>query len=107
MYVYIQLNHHIYIYIIHSSIYILWQGNPISVSKSFVKFNCSLCMRERLEILKAFKYQPLRLINSSNELFGACRHRPVSHRYNSYTTSADEGLKGLKRINVSMDKNLD
>ena len=85
---------------------ILWQGNPISASKSFGKLDCTLCMRERLEILKAFKNQPLRLINSSNELYGACRHRPVFHRYTNYTTSADEGLKILKRVNVSTDKNL-
>ena len=63
-------------------------------------------MRERLEILKAFKTQPLRLINSSNELYGACRHRPVFHRYTNYTTSADEGQKSLKRVNVSTDKSL-
>ena len=32
---------------------ILWKGNPISCSKSFGKLNCSLCMKERLLILKA------------------------------------------------------
>ena len=57
-------------------------------------------MKERLEILKASKQQPKRLINSCNELYGACRHRPVFHRYTNYTTSADEGLDGLKRVDV-------
>ena len=87
-----------------TSLEILWHGNPISSSKSFGKLNCSLCMKERLEILKSLKNQPKRLINSSNELYGACRHRPVFHRYTNYKSSADEGLKGPKRVNVSTDK---
>ena len=89
-----------------TSLEILWQGNPLSSSKSFGKLNCSLCMKERLEILKAMKQQPKRLINSSNELYGACRHRPVFHRYTNYKSSADEGHKGQKRVNVSRNKNL-
>ena len=89
-----------------TSLDILWQGNPLSSAKSFGKLNCALCMKERLEIMKAMKNQPTRLINSSKELYGACRHRPVFHRYTNYTTSADEGLTGLKRVNVSTDKNL-
>ena len=89
-----------------TSLDILWQGNPLSSVKSFGKSNCALCMKERLEIMKAMKNQPTRLINSSKELYGACRHRPVFHRYTNYTTSADEGLTGLKRVNVSTDKNL-
>ena len=32
---------------------ILWQGNLISCSKSFGKMSFKLCMKERLEILKA------------------------------------------------------
>ena len=89
-----------------TSLEILWQGNPLSSSKSFGKLNCSLCMKERLEILKAMKQQPKRLINSSNELYGACRHRPVFHRYTNYKSSADEGQKGQKRVKVSSNKNL-
>ena len=34
---------------------ILWQGNPISCNKSFGKLNCSLCMKERVLILKHSK----------------------------------------------------
>ena len=83
-----------------TTIEILWKGNAISCSKSFGKISCSLCMKERLEILKASKQQPKRLINSCNELYGACRHRPVFHRYTNYTKSADEGHDGLKRVDV-------
>ena len=32
---------------------ILWQSRPISNMKTFGKLNCTLCMNERLEILKA------------------------------------------------------
>ena len=84
-----------------TTVEILWKGNAISCSKSFSKLNCNLCMKERLEILKAMKQQPKKLINSCNELYGACRHRPVFHRYTNYTTSADEGLKGPKRVDAS------
>ena len=66
----------------NTSFEILWQGNPLSSSKSFGKLNCNLCMKERLEILKAMKQQPKRLIKSS----------------------ADEGPKGQKRVNVSTNK---
>ena len=31
---------------------IIWQGNPISCMKMFGKVDCSLCMRERIEISK-------------------------------------------------------
>ena len=34
---------------------ILWQGKPISNMKTFGKLNCSLCMKERLSIIKALK----------------------------------------------------
>ena len=44
---------------------ILWQGKAISCNKSFGKLNCSLCMKERLEILKFSKNTPHLLINSS------------------------------------------
>jgi hypothetical protein len=31
---------------------IVWQGNAISCMRSFGKLNCSLCMWERIEILR-------------------------------------------------------
>ena len=31
---------------------VLWEGNPLSVSKTFGKLKCSLCMKERILILK-------------------------------------------------------
>ena len=51
---------------------IIWQGDAISCMKSFGQLNCSLCMRERLEILKMSKQDPENLINSKSEIYGAC-----------------------------------
>ena len=31
----------------------IWQGNPISVMKTFGTLHCTLCMKERCEIIKA------------------------------------------------------
>ena len=84
---------------------ILWQGNPISAMKTFGKLNCILCMNERLQLLKALKTDKMentrKLINSSNELYGACRHKTKFHRYQiCETSSTDEGLKSPEKSNV-------
>ena len=84
---------------------ILWQGNPISAMKTFGKLNCILCMNERLQLLKALKVDKMentrKLINSSNELYGACRHKTKFHRYQiCETSSTDEGLKSPKKSDV-------
>jgi len=82
---------------------ILWKGNPISCSKSFGKLNCSLCMKERLLILKALgDNAEKRLINSNNELYGACRHKSKFHRYTTTNSNTDEGLDPEKGINFSV-----
>jgi len=60
---------------------ILWQGNAISCMKSFCTNGCSLCMKERLTILDMMKKQPDMIINTNNELFGACRHKTRFHKY--------------------------
>ena len=43
-------------------------------------------MKERLMILTQTKKDPTKVINSSNELYGACRHKPRFHRYPETTT---------------------
>ena len=63
-----------------------WQGKPISCCKSFGKLNCSLCMKERLIIFEHSKREPTKIINSSNEFYGACRHIPKFHRHPKITT---------------------
>jgi hypothetical protein len=69
---------------------VLWQGNPINVVKTFGTPNCALCNKERLEILKQSRKNPESLINSCNEIYGACRHNPKFHRYLSRIPSTDE-----------------
>ena len=77
----------------------LWEGNPISCTKSFGKLSCTLCMKERLHILKALgDKDETRLINSNNELYGACRHKPKFHRFTHYTSSTDDGQKVQKEV---------
>lgn len=85
-----------------TTVSILWQGKPISKMKTFGRLNCVLCMKEKLEIIKANnvdKNLKLRkLVNSSNEIYGACRHWPKFHRFAiSQTSSTDVGLTISKR----------
>ena len=82
---------------------VLWKGNPINHMKKFGTVNCGLCMKERLAILEAMKRDEINktnlLINSSGELYGACRHRTRFHRFLKNVTtppSADEGLSPEK-----------
>ena len=71
---------------------IIWQGKPVSVTKTFKKLNCILCMRERAEIISMLKKDPKNLINSSSEIYGACRHNPKFHRF-CKQTSTDERVE--------------
>jgi hypothetical protein len=77
---------------------ILWQGNPISVVKTFGKPTCALCNRERMEIIKLSRSIPEKMINSCSEIHGACRHKPKFHRFNEQNLppSADERKKREK-----------
>ena len=60
---------------------IVWKANPITAVKTFGTPQCVLCNRERLEILKMTRTHPDLLINSCNEIYGACRHKAKFHRY--------------------------
>ena len=78
---------------------IIWQGNPISAVKTFATKNCALCATERTAVLKQFKLNPQLLINSNNEICGACRHRPKFHVCGKPTTpSTDESIND-ERVN--------
>ena len=87
--------------------WIIWQGNPISCMKMFGKLDCSLCIRERIEISKAQQLEEAYLINSCCEMFGACRHKTKFHRFlkekqGVKSTSTDEGIKP-ERVDNKMD----
>ena len=73
---------------------ILWQGNPISCVKTFGTRHCQLCMKERLYILRSIKKNPKKTINACNEIYGACRHNPKFHRFDTkVNASTDESDK--------------
>jgi hypothetical protein len=72
---------------------IVWKGNAISTVKTFGSRSCKLCTQERLEILKATHRNKQKSINSRNEIYGACRHKPKFHRYGRQSTaSTDESI---------------
>ena len=88
---------------------VLWEGNPISCVKSFGKLNCKLCMRERMEILKASREDKENLINSCHEIYGACRHKAKFHRFIkngnvTNNTNTDDGGKPERVDNNSVDR---
>ena len=86
---------------------IIWQGNPLSVVKTFATRNCTLCAKERTAILKQSRTNPQLLINSNNEIYGACRHRPKFHRYVKQTTpSTDESIND-ERVNPTQEVTTD
>ena len=60
-------------------------------------------MKERLAILDALgdNEGKKRLINSNNEVYGACRHKPKFHRFTHYTSSTDDGQKSPERGRTS------
>ena len=79
---------------------ILWEGNPISVSKSFGKDKWSLCMKERILILRENRKDRCQVINTNNEMYGACRHKLRFHRLinkDLYTECSDEAVPAEKR----------
>ena len=57
--------------------------------KTFGKFNCKLCMNERIAIKKP--------INTNSEIYGACGHRQKFHRYTCCLPSAEEEQLSSKR----------
>ena len=82
---------------------ILWHRNHIRCTKSFGRLTCSLCIKERLENITTIYKEPGRLINSNNELYGSCRHKPRFNRYaKTIPPSADEVQK---EIMMTAEKN--
>ena len=58
----------------------VWQGNPITCSKTFGTPRCQLCNREKLYIFNTYRKAPDKLINHRDELTSTCRHKPLFHR---------------------------
>jgi len=81
---------------------IVWQGEPLSVAKSFGARECQLCSREKINIVERSRGEPEKPINTCSEICGGCRHKPRFHRYREEVknTSADERME-RKRVNFS------
>ena len=67
---------------------VLWNGNPISIMKTFQSNKCILCSKERVEILKHIWKDPKNVINQRNEIYGACKHKPHFHWFQKLETAA-------------------
>ena len=87
----------------HVQVSTLWQGKSISCNKSVGKLNCSLCMKEGLEILKISRNDPAIIINNYSEFYGACRHKPRFYRYlmNCTPHSTDDKRSRSERVDTS------
>jgi hypothetical protein len=78
---------------------ILWQGNPVSVIKTFHKSTYTLCNRERMEFIKLSQSIPDKLINFCPKIHEAWHHKPRFHRYHEQDApSADENKKHEKVV---------
>jgi hypothetical protein len=84
---------------------IIWQGNPISVVKTFGKNTCALCNREQMEIIKISRSTPNILINSCSKIHGACRQKPRFHRYHKQDNPSADDCKKREKV-VLEDPNL-
>jgi len=67
-------------------------------SQNFTTKNCALCVKERLAIPKQSRSNPQLLINSNNEICGACGHRPRFHRSVKQTTPGTNESINDKRV---------
>ena len=54
------------------------QINPIGTMKTFTEPNFNLCTEERLTILKKLRDKRVTIMNKTSEIYGACRHKPLS-----------------------------
>ena len=78
---------------------ILWQGNPLSVQKSFGTRSCRLCLKESTYILKELHTNPDKLINHNSEIYTSCRHKTRFHRFPKLNNGTDEPCTGRKSQN--------
>ena len=60
---------------------ILSKVNPIESMKAWSKSSCTLCMKERLEIVSRSRRRHGKLIDPCSEIYRACRHNLRFHRF--------------------------
>ena len=96
--------------------YIKWLGNPIACNKTFGKYDCKLCMKERLELIWGFEKMkksnnnnknrngnnknsngknngktPI-LMNDNADFYASCKHRTRFHNFAESLNDTDELL---------------
>ena len=55
--------------------------NPIRWMKTWSKYSCTVCTKEKLEIISSSRCRYDKLMNACSELYRACRHNPRFHRF--------------------------
>ena len=60
---------------------ILSTVNPISSMKTWIKYLCTLCMKNGPEIISRSQHRYVKLINACSEVYVAFRHKPKFHRF--------------------------
>ena len=68
---------------------ILWDGNGLSVGKSFGQDNCMLCLMEKFYLFD--RRRVVKVMNQNNELFAKCRHKPRIHKLFTEEALAENG----------------
>ena len=66
---------------------IIWQGNSIRCMKSARTPRCTLCMRERKEILQRFQKEPTKIISNNFNIFAFCTCKGSFHRLSRKITT--------------------
>ena len=80
------------------SIDILSTVNPIGSMKTWGKSSCTLCMKERIEIIVNSQRRYSRIINACSEVYVACRQIPIFHRFAQHWWSSDRWKSHKYRI---------
>ena len=63
--------------------------NPIGPMKTWGKSSCTLCMKERIEIIDNSRRSYSRIINACSEVYWECLHIPRFHRFTQHWWSSD------------------
>ena len=63
---------------------ILSTVNPIGSMKTWGESSCTLCTKERIEIIDKSRRRYSRIINACSEEYGACRHIQIFHRFTQH-----------------------
>ena len=63
---------------------IIYTVNHVGSMKTWGKSSCTICMKERIEIIDNSQRRYSRLINACSEVYGAYRHIPIFHRFTQH-----------------------